>query len=79
MKHEECRPQLLAHTEVGKVSLCAGCGQVHLTLQFMTLRFEPEAFRSFVAMLGNAQHTLERESAGKQHDAPVLPAASGVH
>jgi len=54
-------PRLLSHSAIGQVSQC-GCGHLHLTLQYLTLRFEPEAFRELAALLAFAQRRLDREA-----------------
>lgn len=56
----------LAQCDVGAVSVCA-CGVITLTLQYLSLRLEPDAFRSLAQMLAQAQARLERH-AGQQTD-----------
>jgi hypothetical protein len=46
--------QPLAHSEVGHVSMCS-CGVVTVTLHYISLRFEPAAFRELLGMLNFAQ------------------------
>ncbi|HYD60850.1 MAG TPA: hypothetical protein VEC35_10870 [Noviherbaspirillum sp.] len=74
MEHQNCRCELLAQSPLGHVTACPGCGQVHLTLQHMTLRFEVDAFRAMAAMLEQAlcrmDHTMpatlpEEQRAGR--------------
>jgi hypothetical protein len=65
MEHQDCRCELLARSPLGHVTACPGCGQVHLTLQHMTLRFEADAFRAMAAMLGQALHRMD-------HTAPAM-------
>lgn len=48
----------LAHSDVGSVSMCS-CGVVTLTLQYLSLRFEPGAFRELQALLAAVQHRLD--------------------
>jgi hypothetical protein len=48
----------LAQSELGHVSLCS-CGVVTVTLHYMSLRFEPAAFRELLGMLSTAQRHLE--------------------
>lgn len=50
----------LAQSEVGSVSMC-GCGVVTVTLHYMSLRFEPAAFRELLGMLNFAQHRLDSD------------------
>jgi hypothetical protein len=60
---------LIAHGPIGQVALC-GCGHLHLNLQYLTLRFEQQAFRELAALLTHAQHRLD--------DDPQLRAALGL-
>lgn len=52
------QPTLLARSGVGAVARCP-CGHLHLNLEYLTLRFEPDAFRELTAMLLRAQVHLE--------------------
>lgn len=61
-----CANHPVAASEVGSVSLCPDCGVVHLSLQYVSMRFEPEAFRALVRMLGLAQNRLDRLSCSSQ-------------
>lgn len=67
---------MLARSEMCAVSLCS-CGVITLTLQYLSLRFEPAAFRELQGLLALAQHRLD----GAAASTPVLtPAeASNVH
>ena len=56
----DAAPRLISHGSVGHVALC-GCGHLHLTLQYLTLRFEPEAFRELAALLMFAQRRLDSD------------------
>lgn len=76
MKHEDCRPLSLARGEVGEVTVCAGCGQVHVNLQYLTLRFEPAAFLALAAMADEARAGLERLAAAP---AGATAAAAAMH
>ena len=62
-------PRLIAHGPIGQVALC-GCGHLHLNLQYLTLRFEQEAFRELAALLMQAQRRLDGD--------PQLRAAQGL-
>lgn len=55
-------PRVLARSDIGAVLLCR-CGKLHLTLDFMTLRFEPQAFRELAAMLHGAQRCIDAGAA----------------
>ena len=49
-----------------------GCGVLTVTLQYLSLRFEPEAFRSLVELLAQAQRRLDL---GATSPAPQAPRA----
>ena len=46
----------------GNVSMCP-CGVVTITLHYMSLRFEPAAFRELLGMLNFAQRRLDGDPA----------------
>ena len=50
--------RVLSRSDMGAVMLCR-CGNLHLNLDFMTLRFEPLAFRELAAMLHGAQRRID--------------------
>lgn len=52
----------IARAQVGAVSVCA-CGVITLTLQYISLRLEPGAFRELQGLLNFAQHRLDGEPA----------------
>lgn len=57
---EDHGPSLcLARNDAGAVAIC-GCGVVTLTLQYLSVRFEPSAFRSLVELLRQAEQRLDR-------------------
>lgn len=62
MKHDQrpCSPAVIVEDAVGSVSICPGCGAVHLSLQHITLRFAPDTFRVVTNMLGVAQERIDR-------------------
>lgn len=64
MKHkpqsEPCKHVGLAHSAVGTIAVCPDCGVIHLSLHYLSLRFEPEAFRELTNMLAAAQMRLDR-------------------
>jgi len=64
--------RMLAHGAVGHVTQCR-CGQLHLSLEYLTLRFEPAAFRELAVLLARAQRRLEAEALahGDEADAPA--------
>lgn len=53
-----CRTRVLSAGPLGGVSQCADCGQIHLTLAYLTLRLQPEAFRELTGMLALALQQL---------------------
>ena len=59
-------PTLLCSGPAGSVAQCS-CGNLHVNLQYITLRFEPDAFRELVGLLAIAQHRLDRD-----HSQPAL-------
>lgn len=78
MNHQDCRCELLVSSEVGHVTVCQSCNQVHLTLEFMTLRFEAGAFRSLADMVNRAQCRLDRIATTSTAPLPIA-AAGGFH
>ena len=64
---ESCRMHKLAESPIGEVALCPECGVFHLTLHYMTLRFEPAAFEQLVWTLSQARAALLRQN--QQHEA----------
>jgi len=66
----------LCRGSVGAVGLCS-CGHLHLSLQYLTLRFEPAAFRELVELLEFAQRRIDADS-GLQPSRPD-PDAAPVH
>ncbi len=78
MSHQDCRCELVTRSDVGHVTVCEGCGQVHLTLQYITLRFDAAAFRTLATMISQAQNRMD--CAAKANAATLsFAAASGVH
>ncbi len=52
--------QPLAQSELGHVSTCS-CGVVTVTLHYLSLRFEPAAFRELLGMLSFAQARIDSD------------------
>jgi len=71
-------PRLLARAPVGHVALC-GCGHLHLTLQYLTLRFEPDAFRELAALLQFAQRRLDSDARAAANAAADAGPCRPVH
>ncbi|HSW22792.1 MAG TPA: hypothetical protein VLJ62_08495 [Burkholderiaceae bacterium] len=51
---------MISQGPLGSVALCE-CGHLHLTLQYLTLRFEQPAFRELAALLMFAQRRLDTD------------------
>jgi hypothetical protein len=54
-----CPAQVIARSALGAVAVCPGCGNVQLTLEYLTLRLQPAAFRELVDMLVFAQRRID--------------------
>jgi hypothetical protein len=52
--------RVISRSAIGAVALCA-CGHLHVNLEYLTLRFEPDAFRELLDMLTAAQHRLDAD------------------
>jgi len=70
--HGHCAAALLVRNRVGAVAACPDCGQLQLMLEYLTLRFEPEAFRELTRLLASAQQRLDHECATGGEDAASL-------
>ena len=55
-------PLHLASGGVGRVVACS-CGNIHIDVEYVTLRFAPEAFAELAAMLSQAQRRLDGQRA----------------
>jgi len=67
-------PRRLAESGVGRVVACP-CGNIHFDIEYLTLRFVPEAFKELADMLTAAQRALD----AKHAPAAVLPGGAAVH
>jgi len=56
----DCRDLLVARNALGCITACASCGNLQLTLQCLTVRLEPAAFRELAALVTLAQQRLDR-------------------
>jgi hypothetical protein len=74
--HEASQP--LARSELGHVSTCA-CGVVTVTLHYLSLRFEPAAFRELLGMLALAQHRIDSDPSLLSPRTPSSIDAPPVH
>ena len=72
---EPCHQLSIADSKVGQVTLCAGCGNIHLGLSNVALRFSPEAFRALAGLLETAQFRLDYIEQASQAAAAVIDAA----
>ena len=72
---DPCHHVAIADNAVGQVSLCSGCGQVHLTLAHVSLRFTPEAFRALGDLAATAQFRLDHIADAGHAAAAVIDAA----
>lgn len=61
--------RLLSSGALGNVSQCRDCGQIHLTLSYLTLRLQPDGFRELTGMLALALQQVPAP-------VPVLPYAA---
>jgi len=71
--------RLIARSAMGHVVQC-GCGHLHLNLQVLTLRFEPDAFRELAALLVFAQRRLDADPRlGTTEPAAPQDAGGAIH
>jgi hypothetical protein len=59
-EHGTCRCLTMAENEVGAVSLCPQCGVVTMRLQYISLRFETEAFERVGSLVEQARARIHR-------------------
>jgi len=57
-KSTSCQQVRIAYSGMGEVSICPDCGVVHVALQYFSMRFELEAFRTLQHMLSEAQDKI---------------------
>lgn len=77
-----CEHISVARSEVGNVAICPDCGVVHVSLQYMSMRFLPEAFRSLAHMLSVAQDRIDNfadplQARGEEVDTAHIDTRSG--
>lgn len=86
-RHDDChgRARPIAQSGVGAVSVCP-CGVVTLTLQYLSLRLEPDAFHALVSLVLQAQTRLAAADlpagspwAGADEAEAAPPPPHGVH
>jgi len=68
-----CSTQCVASSAVGAVTTCPSCGNVQLTLDYLTVRFQAAAFRELVGMLVFAQTRLDSDPALRAAPASSAP------
>lgn len=71
--HDGCSTHWIARSAVGGVATCPCCGNVHLTLEYLTLRLEPNAYRELVGMLVFAQTRMDADRAARTTTADAGP------
>lgn len=71
--HGGCPSRWIARGPVGGVATCGCCGNVHLSLEYLTLRLEPAAFRELVAMLALARARMDAERAPRSAEVDSTP------
>ncbi|MFZ6846227.1 hypothetical protein [Undibacterium sp. RuTC16W] len=76
-RYVECRQVLVANSDIGHVTTCPECGHVHVNLRSLTVRFEMEAFRELVDMLGFAQKRLDADPALRDAETKTV-SVSGI-
>lgn len=74
---DACVAHPIARSGIGTVAACRGCGNVQLSLEYLTLRFQPAAFRELVGLLVLAQSRLDRTAAAHAGSVPEPLATAG--
>jgi len=69
----------IARSSAGVVTMCPSCGVLTLTLQYISLRFEPAAFRELQGLIAFAQRRLDGDPAATASRAPASSDAPPVH
>lgn len=54
-----CQHVHVAQSQVGGVAICPDCGVVHISLQYLSMRFDLEAFQALAQMLASAQNRIQ--------------------
>ncbi len=82
-----CQHVCIAHSRAGDVAICPDCGVVHVSLQYMTLRFDRPGFTALQQLLNTAAHELQKhmpktdvagDAAGGVGLAPDLPSRADL-
>ena len=81
-----CQHLGIAHSDIGNVVLCPECGVVRISMEHMSIRLGPEAFRSLAHMLNAAQAKIDNFNLLPQMPAESVdasqvstPAADKIH
>jgi hypothetical protein len=75
----ECHLVPIARSGMGWVSVCRGCGNAHLTLEHLTLRFTPDAFRELTGLTVLAQRQLDARHVAQRGASPELASQVIAH
>lgn len=70
-QHSTPLGQWLAGSENGAVYFCAQSNVVSLCLHYMTMRFEADAFRELLGMMGFAQAEIQQIRTKLDQAAPI--------
>lgn len=60
INHQHCPKLSLAASDIGHVTICPSCNVITVTVQSVSLRFEPPAFDELARMTGQARAALLR-------------------
>ncbi|MES2950132.1 MAG: hypothetical protein V4858_16445 [Pseudomonadota bacterium] len=66
-KKAPCQQVRMAQSSMGEVCICPDCGVVHVALQYFSMRFEPEAFKTLQSMLCEAQNKIAQQGGVAQN------------
>lgn len=66
-----CDARLLSSGPLGSVAQCGECGQIQLSLAYLTLRLQPDAFRELAGMLAMALQQLTPVATQRPAAAPL--------
>lgn len=66
-----CQHIGIAHNAMGNVVICPDCGVVRISLEYLTIRLAPEAFRALAQMLNVAQDRIDNFNLGPQMQSEV--------
>jgi len=79
MNKQECRIIPIAQNPVGQVQFCQECGQVSISLQFMTVRLEAAAFDALVSLICEADKQRAYFTSSLAHAVPHLERSGHSH